>query len=220
MKTTFLRAAAIVTVVSSAAVAQERIDRNALARIRDEGMNRSKVMETSSWLTDVYGPRLTNSPTAKQAGDWAINAMRSWGITSPRYEAWDGFGRGWTLERFHMQVLSPVPWPVIGYPQAWAQGTQGVVTGEVVYIPYAGPADSVNFAGKVGGKWVMTTPARVLDPRCTPEATRQSDAQLANLANAPAPGTPGAQGGRGGGRGLGNIAAIRGAAACRGETLD
>ena len=30
-----------------------------MQKIRDEGFNRSKIMETASWLTDVYGPRLT-----------------------------------------------------------------------------------------------------------------------------------------------------------------
>ena len=83
MKTTF-RALAIVLASASGLAAQERVDLAALSRIRDEGMNRSKVMETSSWLTDVYGPRLTNSPTAKQAGDWTIKTMQSWGITNPR----------------------------------------------------------------------------------------------------------------------------------------
>ena len=33
-------------------------------RIRDEGLNRSQVMQTLSYLTDVIGPRLTISPFA------------------------------------------------------------------------------------------------------------------------------------------------------------
>src|ERR1043165_5032907 len=104
----YLRAIAITALAASAVLAQEKIDNDALSRIRDEGMNRSKVMETASWLTDVYGPRLTGSPTAKQAGDWAIRALKSWGITNPRYESWGPFGRGWIAERFYMQVVSPV----------------------------------------------------------------------------------------------------------------
>lgn len=38
----------------------DRADTAVVARIRDEGFNRSQVMETASWLTDVYGPRLTS----------------------------------------------------------------------------------------------------------------------------------------------------------------
>ena len=33
-----------------------------VARIRDEGLNRSEVMATLSHLTDIVGPRLTGSP--------------------------------------------------------------------------------------------------------------------------------------------------------------
>jgi len=212
-----LKAAAILALAASSLSAQERIDLDALSKIRDEGMNRSKVMDPSRWLTAVYGPRLTNSPTAKQAGDWTINAMRSWGITNPRYDAYNNFGRGWLLERFHMQVTSPVPWTVIAYPQAWAQGTRGTVTGDVIYLPFnpQTPGDSMNLKGKVRGKWVMTTPARQMDPRCTPDFTRQTEAQLSALANAPAPSA-----GRGGGRGGVNVAAARALAECRGEIFD
>src|SRR5687767_13333299 len=35
---------------------QERIDYDAIYRIKDEGFRRSRVMEITSWLTDVYGP--------------------------------------------------------------------------------------------------------------------------------------------------------------------
>src|SRR3982751_1600160 len=109
---TAIRALAITALAASSVLAQERIDTDAISRIRDEGFNRSKVMETASWLTDVYGPRLTGSPPARPAGGWAVKTMQSWGISNPRLERWDNFGRGWTLERFHMQVLSPVPWTV------------------------------------------------------------------------------------------------------------
>jgi hypothetical protein len=219
MRTTLLRALAVVAASASMALAQEQVDLAALSRIRDEGFNRSKVMETASWLTDVYGPRLTGSPTAKQAGDWTIRTLQSWGISNPRYETWDNFGRGWTLERFHMQVLSPVPWMVIGYPQAWSQGTRGVVTGDVAYIPYSTPADSANLKGKVRGKWVMTSAPRQINPRCTADAARQTNEQLAALGSAPPPNPQAGRGG-GGGRGIGNISALRAAAECRGETFD
>ncbi|NBO67151.1 MAG: hypothetical protein EBU88_20285, partial [Acidobacteria bacterium] len=40
-------------------------------QIKQEGMERSKVMETISYLTDVSGPRLTGAPETKAAGEWA-----------------------------------------------------------------------------------------------------------------------------------------------------
>ena len=51
----------------------EKVDLGVLHRIKTEAFaNRSKVMDTAFYLTDVYGPRLTGSPAAKQAGDWAV----------------------------------------------------------------------------------------------------------------------------------------------------
>jgi hypothetical protein len=41
-----------------------------IQRIKDEGMNRSQVMQTLSYLSDVIGPRLTASPGMKRANEW------------------------------------------------------------------------------------------------------------------------------------------------------
>ena len=49
----------------------EKLDYQAIDRIRDEGLNRSQVMDHISWLSDVYGPRLTGSPAIQQASEWA-----------------------------------------------------------------------------------------------------------------------------------------------------
>src|SRR5918993_522266 len=79
----------------------------AIYKIKDEGLERSKVMEIASYLTDVYGPRLTGSPNIKQAGEWAVKEMQSWGIQSARLQTWGRFGRGWTNERFAAHMTSP-----------------------------------------------------------------------------------------------------------------
>src|SRR5205814_1986653 len=36
-------------------------------QIKDEGFNHSQVMDIMGYLSDVYGPRLTNSPDIKEA---------------------------------------------------------------------------------------------------------------------------------------------------------
>ena len=59
------------------ASASEPIDYDAIYRIKDEALNRSKVMETLSYLTDVHGPRLTNSPNMRAAADWAKKRLES-----------------------------------------------------------------------------------------------------------------------------------------------
>ena len=49
-------------------------------KIRDEGLNRSHVMQTLSYLTDVIGGRLTNSPGMKRANEWTRDTMAKWGM--------------------------------------------------------------------------------------------------------------------------------------------
>jgi len=58
----------------------EKLDLDAVFRIKEEGLQRSKVMEIESYLTDVYGPRHTNSPEIKEAAEYAQKAMREWNV--------------------------------------------------------------------------------------------------------------------------------------------
>ena len=62
----------------------EKLDLDAIYKIKDEGLQRSKVMEIESYLTDVYGPRLTGSPNIKEAADWAQKTMKDWGLANVR----------------------------------------------------------------------------------------------------------------------------------------
>ena len=69
MKRTLATAAAVVVNCLNTAHAQ---DAATLARIRDEGMNRSHVVELFNHLTNVIGPRLTGSPAFLQSIDWSV----------------------------------------------------------------------------------------------------------------------------------------------------
>ena len=71
-----------------------------IARIREEGLTRSHVMETLSYLTDVIGPRLTGSPNMKRANDWTRDQLAKWGLQNAHLESWGPFGRGWALKSF------------------------------------------------------------------------------------------------------------------------
>ena len=124
------------TFAVSAQQAPEKVDYDAIYKIKEEGFQRSKVMETASWLTDVHGPRLTGSPSFKAAADWAVKQLTEWGATNPHIESWGTFGRGWVNERFSATVVSGAqPWIVTGVPKAWTPGIDGTVTADVVYAP-------------------------------------------------------------------------------------
>ncbi len=139
--------------------AKEKLDYAMIGRIKEEGLNRSQVMNHISWLSDVYGPRLTGSPTIKQASDWAQKRFKEWGLVNVHEEGWP-FGKGWSLERFSANMIEPQVSPLIGYPKSWTPGTPGVVTAEVVYAPISSEADFDKYRGKLQGKIVLAQPAR------------------------------------------------------------
>ncbi len=160
-----------------------------IARIRDEGMNHSRVMETLSTLSDVIGPRLTGSPNLKRANEWTRDELQRFGLTNAHLEAWGPFGRGWSLKRFSAQVVEPQTIPVIGYPNAWSPGFDRPLVAEVAYFE-GGTNDMETLKGKLGGKIVLNGATREVRPRFEPLALRLPETNLLRLANS-APGRSG-----------------------------
>lgn len=197
---------AVALLLAAPLPAQERVDAAAIERIKAEGLERSQVMETASWLTDVFGARLTGSPSIKAAGEWAAKKLTEWGMVNAKLEPWGYFGRGWTNDRLSVQVIAPTPFPVIAYAAAWTPGTNGTVTGEVIRIQADSAPDLEKYRGKLRNTFVMLAPPRQLAPRFVPDAERYTDAELDSMATlgppAPRGGGPG-RGGRAGGAGRG-----------------
>ena len=121
---TLRRSLLAITLLAAPLAAQEKIDADALNRIKTEEQNRSQVMEIASWLTDVYGARLTGSPSAKAAGDWTVKKLNDWGMANAKMESWGPFGRGWSNERMVAQVVLRGRSRIIAYPAAWTPGTK------------------------------------------------------------------------------------------------
>ena len=112
---------------------QEITNDSILHVIRNIAMEQSQVGDIASWITDVYGPRLTGSPMLDKATEWATNTMKSWGMSNVHLEEWGPFGRGWELEHFEMHAHSNGGyWPVLAYPKAWSASVTG--EGEVIYL--------------------------------------------------------------------------------------
>jgi len=164
----------------------DRVDPQLVYAIKDEGLQRSKVMELASYLTDVYGPRLTGSPEFKEGADWAQKQMREWGLSNVHVEAFP-FGRGWQNRRFTATALTPRNYQLIAYPKAWTPGTRGPVSGEAVLVSIQSDADFASYRGKLRGKFVLAARPRDLQPRFSPQAERYTDSQLEELTKQPMP---------------------------------
>src|SRR5262245_9669686 len=196
-----IAAVLIFCLAASAQVAHvEKIDLEMVKKIREEGLQRSQVMETLSWLTDVHGPRLTNSPQYKRASEWARGRLTEWGLQNASLEAWGPFGRGWSLEGFTANIVKPDFIPLIAYPKACSPSANGVVRGQVVYLDAKTVGDLEKYKGKLKGAIVLVPPSRDVLAHFRPEGTRMTDEELLAMANADPP-TPGGGGFRRGGLG-------------------
>jgi carboxypeptidase Q len=177
-----------VTVLPLGAQAPTALDLNAIQQIKDEGFNRSQIMDIMSYLTDVYGPRLTNSPNIKQAADWTTGKMKEWQLANVHLEPWGPFGKGWSNERISVQVISPRPFPLIAYAKAWTPGTNGPVTAEAVWSPIQKEEDMEKYKGTLKDKFVLTAPLPEVTVHYEAQAHRYTDAELADIATQPVPG--------------------------------
>ena len=166
----------------SAQLAPEPVDYEAIYKIKNEGFQRSKVMEIASWLTDVYGPRLTNSPGFRKAGEWAVKEMASWGLTKARLEPFGPFGRGWANDKFSVTATTPGgSFPIIGMSTAWTPGTDGPISADAFLAVIENDEDIARLKGKLRGKVLFTQPLRDVPALWNPQATRYSERELEDL---------------------------------------
>ena len=165
--------------------------KEAIDRLRDEGMNRSQVMQTLSYMTDVIGSRLTGSPGMKRANEWTRDTMAKWGMQNARLEAWGPFGRGWSLRKFSAAMVGPDYVPLIAYPAAWSPSTKGPVTSEVVIFDAQTPAEYAKFKGQLAGKIVLVSPMRPVKPIERGLVDRLDDERLKKMADAQDPAVSG-----------------------------
>ena len=161
------------------ATAQDRGADAALNRIIDEGTNHSQVMPTIEYLTDVIGPRLTNSPGMRKAEGWTQAKFAEWGLKVHK-EAWP-FGRGWQIERSSVRMVAPRPIQLTAIPIAWTPGTGGTISAGIAVAPMARDADFAKWKGKLAGKIVLVSAPTPAKDQTAPGFHRLGDDELAKL---------------------------------------
>jgi hypothetical protein len=186
MKRKLLFSCFIIAGITGNVLAQEAPDAAAVQKIREEGLNHSKVMETAFYLTDVSGPRLANSPGLKRAQNWAVNQLKSWGMANAKLEPWGKFGKGWEVQKNYAAITVPYYHAIIAIPKAWTPGTNGPVKGEVVVIKVDTLPDLDKYKGKLQGKIVIYDVATKLSRSTKPDLARYTDDELAEMAKATA----------------------------------
>ena len=163
----------------------EPVDQEVVDMIRTEGLENSNVMNYMSWMTDVFGPRLTGSPELDAASDWALETFTEMGLENAHREEWGPFGRGWTLKHFNIEARSDYGmFTLTAYPKAWSPGTDGHVEGEVVLVSAETMEEVEAFRGKLAGKVILTQQIRETEEPFEAIANRHSDSALLDMANA------------------------------------
>ena len=108
--------------------ATESLDLGMYARIRDEGLNHSHVMEYSSALFDGIGSRLTGSPNLAKANAWTRDRLTAMGCSNARLESWGDFGMGWRQISTSVGMATPDTAVFIAQATPWSPPTAGLVT--------------------------------------------------------------------------------------------
>jgi len=157
-----------------------------ISTFEEESLHHSQIMDVLGYLSDVYGPRLTNSPNIREAGEYAVKTLSSWGLENVHEEPWGPFGRGWSNELMEANEIAPRHFPLIAYPKAWTPGTTGPVTAEAAYAKIESEGDFRSFHGRLRGKFVLTAPLRAVEAHFDALGHRFTDQELEDLAQPPA----------------------------------
>ena len=158
----------------------EKIDTAMVRKIRDEEMNHSKVAMKAHYLTDVAGPRLTNSPGYRSAANWCVSEFKSWRLANAATEPWGEFGKGWEIQKCYVALSTPYYQSFIAYPFAWSAGTNGLLSAPVVAVSDSASAEEMG--ARLKGKIVIVTDTFTsIRSAFKPYATRFADTDLAKL---------------------------------------
>jgi hypothetical protein len=171
--------------------AEENVDLTMYARIRDEGLRHSHVMEFAGALMEGIGPRLTGSPNMAKANAWTRDTLTAIGLSNAHLEDWGEFGFGWQQIDTWARMVSPDPEPLWLQSAPWSVATPGPVKGEVVYIDPA-TANAEKLKGTLAGKIVLLGAMRATPDITEPLFHRYTDEELKDMekVQGPRPGQP------------------------------
>jgi carboxypeptidase Q len=157
----------------------EPVDHQMVALIREEGFQRSQVIEKLSYMTDVLGARLTNSKDMKRAQSWLVQELESMGLSNTRKDPFMEYGVSWDNVGFSLDMLEPDYQPMVGFPLAHTPGTSGSVELPVMIADVKHKSDLSKFQGKLKGTAVLSSPPPTVDlERFSKGTPRRTESEL------------------------------------------
>ena len=168
------------------------VDWDVVAQIREEGLQRSQIANTLSYMADVLGARLTNSNAMDTAQRWAVEEMKRIGLTETYREPFMDYGVSWDNEYVSIHLLEPDYQPMVGYPIAHTPGTNGQQKLQAIIADVRTRQDLETLEGKIRGMAVLSTPPAIIDlSRFETGTPKRSAQELRELEEAVIPPPPG-----------------------------
>lgn len=143
-------------------------------RIRQEGLERSKVMAHLDHLVNRIGPRLTSSDNLTVACEWARDEFAAMGLDHPRLEQWGTMDVGFNRGPWWGRMVEPEELELVCATDAWSAGTRGPARGPVMRAP-KNDEELAAMASGWKGAWILGVPRDML--------TKVADAIVANGAH-------------------------------------
>jgi carboxypeptidase Q len=171
----------VLPLLTSGLKAQEPVDWEVVSKIREEGLQRSQVMEMVGYMSDVLGPRLTASPSMRAAQEWAQQKMREIGLQNVVMERAGEHGVNWDNEFVSVHMMAPDYQPIIAYAKAFTSSTDGRLDAEAVIVHVETAADLAQYRGRLNGKIALVAEPADTDPEFNPDARRMTDEDLAAI---------------------------------------
>ena len=186
------------TIALQMAYAADSSDLAVVHRIRQEAMEHSRVMEHLFFLTEVNGPRLTNSPGFNAAAKWVADRSKQLGLANVALEKWGPFGRGWAASRFSAHLVEPQYSALIGAPIPWSPPTKGVISGTPMLAPLRQDNDPdrykaeletfySTYKGRLKNQIILFRDPRQLELQTEAPSKRFTASELSDRATAPDP---------------------------------
>ncbi len=170
---------------------QGSVDETMTARIREEGFQRSQVMDIVGYMTDVLGARLTLSRDMQRAQAWAKDKMEKVGLENVAIEPFMDYGAAWDNEYFSLHMLEPDYQSLMGYPLAYTPGTGGKVVCPAVLVEIAAKKDLEKYRGKLKGAAILVSPLVPIDLAALPQGfSRRTPEELKRLEETVIPPAP------------------------------
>ena len=162
----------------------QEVDASMMQKIREEGLQHSKVMDIVFNLTDKNGSRLANSEGYMRAANYAKETLTGWGVENARLDAWGEFGKGWDLEKMYLAITAPYYKPLLAWPKTWTAGTKGLKKASVIVVDAKDSATVASYKGQLKGKLIIIDQATPYKQSFKADAVRYTDEELEKIAAA------------------------------------